>query len=86
MQVHWKIKFGEGGGQKNSIYMRDWLKTGAWAVCRFRRGACWKRGGGDFWGGLIPQCILCMTQKAPPIFDHDHPKIIKKDFSFPDFP
>ena len=49
------------GGHAKPIYRArggDCQKRGAWTVCRFKGGAWWKRGGGAFEGGLIPQCTL----------------------------
>ena len=51
--------FKEGVCEK-PICMGELPKSGAWTVCRFKEG-----GGvagkerGDFWGELIPQCIVC---------------------------
>ena len=53
MGVHWKIQFLSGGGgvTKNQyIYIGFAWEGGAWTVCRFKGGSCWKRGGGVFEG------------------------------------
>ena len=64
-------KFYYKGGSLKSIIFRvgaSWKKnvssgelskgSGVWAVCRFKRGTWWKRRGGVFEGGMIPQCTL----------------------------
>ena len=40
--------------------MGDYLKRGAWTVCKFKGGLGKKEGGGVFERGeLIPRCTLC---------------------------
>ena len=54
---------GEGGVHEKPIYREELPKKRGvtWIVGRFRGGGAWrKRGEWYFWGGLIPQCTLCM--------------------------
>ena len=41
--VHGKIRVLEGGFTKNQYIGEDYLKRGAWTVCRFKRGLARKR-------------------------------------------
>ena len=69
MAGHWKIWFLGGGVHEKAVYRADYIKGGSWTVCKFERGAWWKRGGSVFemggggWGGggLIPQCTLWLN-------------------------
>ena len=60
--------------------MRDWLKTGAQAVCRFKRGTCWKRGGGVFWGEMIPHpnAYYAWPRRPHPFLTMTIHKLLKK--------
>ena len=44
----------KGGVQEEQIYWEDRLKSGAWTVCRFKKGLGKKRGGYVFKGGWHP--------------------------------
>ena len=59
--VHWKIPFLEGVSRKTITEGGDYLKRGAWTVCRFKGGAWQEIGGCSFEGGLIPQCTLWIS-------------------------
>ena len=63
MWAQWKIHFlGKKRGHKKTIYRGNFLKRGAWTVCKFNGGGLGKR----------EQCTLCrlltLTRLSFPIF------------------
>ena len=48
--IHRKIQFYLGRFMKNQYIRRNYVKRGAWTVCKFKEGLT-KRGGGVFEGG-----------------------------------
>ena len=62
MGVHRKIWFLEGVHEKTNIQGGGLPKTGAWTVCRFKRGLGENKGV-FLRGWLIPECTLWLSSK-----------------------
>ena len=54
MGSHWKTQFLGGRFHEKTIYRADYLKRGAWTVCRFKWEFGKKEGGVFEWGDVTP--------------------------------